>query len=79
MSKFTLIAGPCVIESEENVMLVAEKVKEIAEGYSNVKVVEGMKLIPHFPDYFLDNLHPNALGCETYARNLVKAIEEIGF
>lgn len=31
MSKFTLIAGPCVIESEENVMLIAEKVKGIAE------------------------------------------------
>lgn len=31
MSKFMLIAGPCVIESEENVMLIAEKVKEIAE------------------------------------------------
>lgn len=32
MSKFILIAGPCVIESEENVMQVAERVKEIAEG-----------------------------------------------
>ena len=31
MSKFLLIAGPCVIESEENVMLIAEKVKRIAE------------------------------------------------
>ena len=31
MSKFLLIAGPCVIESEENVMLIAEKVKDIAE------------------------------------------------
>ena len=31
MGKFTLIAGPCVIESEENVMLIAEKVKVIAE------------------------------------------------
>ena len=31
MSKFILIAGPCVIESEENVMLIAEKVKDIAE------------------------------------------------
>lgn len=30
MSKFVLIAGPCVIESEDNVMLIAEKVKEIA-------------------------------------------------
>lgn len=31
MSKFKLIAGPCVIESEENVMMIAEKVKEIVE------------------------------------------------
>jgi len=31
MSKFILIAGPCVIESEENVMLIAETVKGIAE------------------------------------------------
>lgn len=31
MSKFVLIAGPCVIESEENVMLIAETVKGIAE------------------------------------------------
>ncbi len=31
MSKFRLIAGPCVIESEDNVMMIAEKVKGIAE------------------------------------------------
>ena len=31
MGKFLLIAGPCVIESEENVMLIAEKMKGIAE------------------------------------------------
>ena len=31
MGKFTLIAGPCVIESEENVMQIAETVKEITE------------------------------------------------
>lgn len=29
--KFTLIAGPCVIETEENVMLIAEAIKKIAE------------------------------------------------
>ena len=28
-----LIAGPCVIESEENVLLIANKVKAIAEKY----------------------------------------------
>lgn len=31
MNKFVLIAGPCVIESEENVMLIADKMKGIAE------------------------------------------------
>lgn len=31
MSNFILIAGPCVIESEDNAMLIAEKVKDITE------------------------------------------------
>ena len=31
MSKFVLIAGPCVIESEENAMYIAESIKGIAE------------------------------------------------
>lgn len=31
MSTFILIAGPCVIESEENVMLIADRIKGIAE------------------------------------------------
>lgn len=31
MGKFILIAGPCVIESEDNAMLIAKTVKEIAE------------------------------------------------
>ncbi len=31
MSKFLLIAGPCVIESEENVMIIADKIKDIAK------------------------------------------------
>lgn len=31
MGKFVLIAGPCVIESEKNVMLIAKNIKEISE------------------------------------------------
>lgn len=31
MSRFTLIAGPCVIETEENVMQIAEKIKDVTE------------------------------------------------
>ena len=56
-----------------------ENVKTIAGRYPNVKVVDGFKLVPHLPEYFLDNLHPNALGAETYGRNLVEAIRSTGF
>lgn len=31
MSKFTLIAGPCVIETEDNIMQIAERLKSITE------------------------------------------------
>ena len=56
-----------------------ENVKEIAGRYPNVTVVDGFTLVPHLPEYFLDNLHPNGLGTETYGRNLVEAIRKIGF
>lgn len=56
-----------------------EKVRNIAGQHKNAKIVDGMKMIPHFPEYFLDNLHPNCLGCEIYGRNLVDEIKRIGF
>ena len=56
-----------------------ENVKAIAGRYPNVKIVDGFKLVPHLPEYFLDNLHPNQLGAETYGRNLVEEIRRIGF
>lgn len=34
MYKFKLIAGPCVIESEENIMFIANRLKKIAEKLS---------------------------------------------
>ena len=56
-----------------------EKIKKIVSQYKNIRFVEGMKLVPHLPEYFLDNLHPNCLGCELYGRNLVKEIQKMGF
>ena len=56
-----------------------ENVKAIACSYPNVRVIDGMDLVPHLEEYFLDNLHPNVLGTETYAANLIKAMEKIGF
>ena len=56
-----------------------DNVKKIAGSYKNVKVVDGFKLVPHLSEYYLDNLHPNCLGTETYGRNLVEEIRRIGF
>lgn len=56
-----------------------ENIRKIAGSYANVRVVDGFTLVPHLPEYFLDNLHPNALGAEVYGRNLVEAIRNIGF
>ena len=56
-----------------------DNVREIAGRWPNVKTVDGFTLVPHLPEYFLDNLHPNALGAETYGRNLVEEIRRLGF
>lgn len=56
-----------------------ERLKEIIGRYDIVTMVEGFKLVPHLPEYYIDNLHPNQLGTEVYARNLVREIERLKF
>ena len=56
-----------------------ENIKRIAGSYRNVTVVDGFRLVPHLSEYFLDNLHPNCLGTETFGRNLVEEIRKTGF
>ncbi|MBQ1247889.1 MAG: hypothetical protein IIX95_07625, partial [Clostridiales bacterium] len=56
-----------------------ENIKKTISSYPNVKVIEGLTLVPHLEEYYLDNLHPNVLGTETYAANLVKEMKKIGF
>lgn len=54
-------------------------IKKICEKYKNITVVDGFTLVPHSSEYFLDNLHPNAKGCEVYASNLLAAIKQEEF
>ena len=56
-----------------------EEVKRIAGSYPNVRVLDGLTLVPHLSEYYRDNLHPNCLGAEVYGRNLVEAIRKMGF
>ncbi len=67
--------------AEEQARMVAftEELLKIVSEYPQIHVVDGFRLVPHRNEYYLDGLHPNTLGCETYGRNLVKAIHEAGF
>lgn len=67
------------MEGVPTLIKFCENLKDIIKKYDIVTMVEGWKLVPHLPEYFLDNLHPNQLGTEVYARNLVREIERIGF
>jgi hypothetical protein len=70
--------GDCVDELSKFLQF-CENVREIAGQYKNVQIIDGMKMVPHFPEYFIDNLHPNCLGCEMYGRNLADEIRKMGF
>lgn len=67
-----------VENGEPTLISFCGKLKDIASSY-NAVCIDGFKLIPHLPEYFLDNLHPNSCGAEVYARNLVEEIRRIGF
>ena len=64
---------------EPTLIRFCQKTKEICEKYPNITVIDGFKLVPHLSEYFLDDLHPNCLGCEIYGRNLVEEIKRLGF
>ena len=68
-----------VPNGEPTLIKFCANLKKIAEKYDNVTIVDGFKLVPHLPEYFRDNLHPNELGAEVYGRNLVEEIRKIGF
>lgn len=67
------------LEGLDTLIRFCEKTRAICEKYDNIKIVEGFELVPHLSEYYLDNLHPNALGAEVYGRNLVEAIRKLGF
>ncbi len=48
-------------------------------AYCFQETEDGFRLVPHLPEYYRDNLHPNELGAEVYGRNLVEEIRRIGF
>ena len=67
-------------EGEYDVFLkIRDTISTIAEAYPNVSVADGFTFVPHLTEYFMDKLHPNALGCELYGANLAEYINKTGF
>lgn len=57
-----------------------EILRTLAEKHPNFRVIDGMTLTPHLPAFFSDlYLHPNDLGFQIYAQELVRQMKEIGF
>jgi hypothetical protein len=58
---------------------VSQTIKNNFQMFSNVTVIDGMDLVPHNSQYFVqDVLHPNALGFIEYAKNLKVKLDAIG-
>lgn len=67
------------IEGLPTLIKFCDKLKDIIKKYDTVTMVEGWNLVPHLSEYFIDNLHPNQLGTEVYARNLIREMERLQF
>ncbi|MBR3538945.1 MAG: SGNH/GDSL hydrolase family protein [Eubacterium sp.] len=63
----------------DNFVAYCNMIRKTAGSYKNVTVVDGFTLVPHLSEYYLDNLHPNLLGAETYGRNLAEVIRKSGW
>ncbi len=66
-----------VPNGEPTLIRFCNNVKDICARYKNITVVDGFKLVPHLPEYYIDNLHPNVIGAEVYGRNLVEEIRRL--
>ncbi|MBO4408615.1 MAG: SGNH/GDSL hydrolase family protein [Clostridiales bacterium] len=67
-----------VENGEPTLISFCDKLKVIVSNY-NIACIDGFKLVPHLPEYFLDKLHPNPCGAEVYAGNLLEGMRKIGF
>ena len=66
-----------VENGEPTLIAYCGKIKAICGKYKNISIIDGFSLVPHLPEYYLDNLHPNVIGAEVYGRNLVEEIRKI--
>ncbi|MBE6611070.1 MAG: hypothetical protein E7632_01145 [Ruminococcaceae bacterium] len=57
----------------------ADFMRALMERYPNVRIVDGVTLIPNVPELFTDGTHPSDLGMIYYSENLTKALRRLKF
>ena len=51
---------------------VRQKIRQIAEQYANVQIIDDLSLTPHLPEFYSDAyLHPNDMGFLAMGKNLL--------
>lgn len=51
-------------------------IRKVCSKYPEITVIDGFELVPHVPQCFWDNVHPNAWGYELFANNLIERIRK---
>ncbi len=54
-----------------------EAIAEACRAYENIRIIDSIDFVPHYKDFYWDNVHPNALGFARYAEGLEKAVREL--
>lgn len=69
----------CTEEEKKDFEDCAAFIRAQAEKYPNITVVDGLTLVPGCLEFYLDGLHPNALGMTLYGQNLANTIKKLGW
>ena len=56
---------------------LADAIARLCKPYPQMRIVEGWRLMPHVPGFFLDGLHPNDLGMSWMANGFLQALSDI--
>lgn len=56
---------------------LADAIADLCQPYHQLRLIEGWKLVPHTPFFFLDGLHPNDLGMTWMADGVLSALADM--
>ena len=56
---------------------LADAIARLCQPYPQMRIVEGWRLVPHVPAFFLDGLHPNDLGMTWMANGVLQALADM--